>query len=40
MKSEPDWMWALRLHSFGVWEKKPLPAWGGNVGENDFNDIY
>src|SRR5579872_1471341 len=40
MKSEPNWMRALRLHSLGVWEKKPLPTWGGNVGEIDFNDIY
>src|SRR5438105_1504819 len=40
MKSEPDWMRAFRLHSLGVWEKKPLPTWGGNVGEIDFNDIY
>src|SRR5579862_6634902 len=40
MKSEPDWMRTLRLHSFGVWEKKPLPTWGGNVGEIDFDDIY
>src|SRR5438445_10456876 len=40
MKSKPDWMRALRLHSLGVWEKKTLPTWGGNVGEIDFNDIY
>jgi Fe-S cluster assembly protein SufB len=40
MKSEPDWMRAFRLHSLGVWDKKPLPTWGGNVGEIDFNDIY
>ena len=39
MKSEPDWMRAFRLHSLGVWDKKPLPTWGGNVGEIDFNDI-
>jgi Fe-S cluster assembly protein SufB len=40
MKREPDWMRTLRLHSLGVWEKKPLPTWGGNVGEIDFDDIY
>ena len=40
MKSEPEWMRAFRLHSLGVWEKKPLPTWGGNVGEIDFDDIY
>src|SRR6201993_3785903 len=40
MKGEPDWMRALRLPSLGVFEKKPIPTWGGNVGEIDFNDIY
>src|SRR5579883_1431302 len=40
MKGEPEWMRAFRLHSLGVWEKKPLPTWGGNLGEIDFNDIY
>src|SRR5229473_1800598 len=40
MKSEPDWMRAYRLHSLGVFEKKPMPTWGGNVGEIDFNNIY
>src|SRR5215831_13323116 len=40
MKEEADWMRALRLHSLGVWEKKPLPTWGGNVSDIDFNDIY
>src|SRR2546429_469694 len=40
MKSEPDWMRAYRLHSLGVFEKKPMPTWGGNVGEIDFDDIY
>ena len=33
MKSEPDWMRAYRLHSLGVFDKKPMPMWGGNVGE-------
>ncbi|HET7263380.1 MAG TPA: Fe-S cluster assembly protein SufB, partial [bacterium] len=40
MKSEPDWMRAFRLHSLGIFEKRPNPTWGGNVGEIDFNDIY
>src|SRR5438105_4447726 len=40
MKSEPDWMRAYRLHSLGVFEKKPTPTWGGNVGEINFDDIY
>src|SRR5438105_6410197 len=40
MKSEPDWMRAYRLHSLGVFEKKPTPTWGGNIGEGDFEQIY
>ncbi len=40
MKSEPDWMRAYRLHSLGVFDKKPMPMWGGNVGEINFDDIY
>ena len=40
MKSEPDWMRAYRLHSLGVFEKKPTPTWGGNVGEINFDVIY
>src|SRR5205807_2280441 len=26
--------------SLGVFEKKPTPTWGGNVGEINFDDIY
>src|SRR5579884_208652 len=40
LKSEPDWMRAYRLHSLGVFEKKPMPTWGGNVGEIDLDNIY
>ena len=40
MKDEPEWMRAYRLHSLGVFEKKPMPMWGGNVAQIDFDDIY
>ncbi|MBI1800415.1 MAG: Fe-S cluster assembly protein SufB, partial [Chloroflexi bacterium] len=30
MKSEPDWMRQFRLRSLAIFEKKPLPQWGGN----------
>ena len=40
MKDEPEWMRAYRLHALGVFEKKPMPTWGGNVAQIDFDDIY
>src|SRR5262245_51932956 len=40
MKGEPDWMLQFRLKSLEQFEKKPLPRWGGNVAEIDFQDIY
>ena len=40
MKDEPEWMRAYRLHALGVFEKKPMPTWGGNVAEIDFDNIY
>jgi Fe-S cluster assembly protein SufB len=39
MKNEPEWMRDFRLHSLEVFESKPLPSWGGDVGL-DFQDIY
>lgn len=39
-KNEPDWMREFRLKSLGYFEKKPLPAWGGNLSEINFQDIY
>lgn len=39
-KSEPEWMQELRLKSFTIFEKKPLPTWGANLHTINFNDIY
>src|SRR3954451_21938938 len=39
MKGEPAWMRDFRLDSFKVFESKPMPRWGGNIGI-DFQDIY
>src|SRR6202022_3309180 len=39
-EGEPGGIGGFRPPSLGVWEKKPLPTWGGNVGQIDFNDIY
>jgi Fe-S cluster assembly protein SufB len=40
MKGEPGWMRDFRLRSLEIFEKKPLPTWGGNVAEINFQDIY
>jgi Fe-S cluster assembly protein SufB len=39
MKREPRWMRDFRLKSLKVFESKPMPRWGGNIGI-DFQDIY
>ena len=40
MKDEPAWMRDLRLKAFDMFLQKPLPAWGGNVAQMNFDDIY
>ena len=32
-KNEPDWMRKFRLRSLDYFLARPLPSWGGNVGE-------
>ena len=39
-KSEPDWMREFRLRSMEIFKKKPLPTWGGYLGDLDFENIY
>src|ERR671937_532270 len=39
-KNEPDWMRKFRLKSLEYFERRPLPTWGGNVSEIDFDNIY
>src|SRR5690348_11863047 len=39
MKNEPDWMRDFRLRSLEIFNAKPMPRWGGNVGL-DFQDIF
>jgi Fe-S cluster assembly protein SufB len=39
MKREPVWMRDFRLRSLKIFESKPMPRWGGNIGI-DFQDIY
>ena len=39
-KSEPQWMLDYRLKALEIFERKPLPTWGGDVSKIDFQDIY
>jgi Fe-S cluster assembly protein SufB len=39
-KDEPDWMRKFRLKSLEYFKARPLPTWGGNLSEIDFENIY
>ncbi len=39
MKNEPGWMTDFRLRSLEVFYQKPMPNWGGDLSELDFDDI-
>ncbi len=39
MKNEPAWMREFRLKSLEIFNSKPMPHWGGDIGVN-FQDIY
>ncbi len=40
MKREPQWMTEYRLKALEIFEKKPMPNWGGDLSQIDFQDIY
>lgn len=40
MKSEPEWMTKFRLHAYRAFLKRPMPQWGGNLNDIDFDNIY
>lgn len=40
LKGEPDWMREFRLKALSIFLKKPMPGWGGYLGDLDFNEIY
>src|SRR5256714_4722341 len=39
-KNEPDWMRKFRHKSLEYFNARPLPNWGGNVAEIDFENIF
>ncbi|HEY8449369.1 MAG TPA: Fe-S cluster assembly protein SufB [Bacillota bacterium] len=40
MKQEPEWMTRLRLRALDVFRSKPMPTWGADLSELDFDNIY
>ena len=40
MKGEPQWMMDFRLHSYEIFRSRPMPEWGGDMSELDFENIY
>ncbi len=40
MKGEPDWMLEYRLKALEHFEKRPMPNWGADLSDMDFDDIY
>ncbi len=40
LKGEPDWMREFRHKSLDIFLAKPMPNWGPDLSEIDFDDIY
>ena len=40
LKGEPDWMREFRHKSLDIFWSKPMPTWGADLSEIDFDDIY
>src|SRR5215831_18000921 len=40
MKSEPEWMRKFRLKALKHFQARPMPWWGADLSDIDFDDIY
>ncbi len=40
IKNEPDWMREFRLKAFDIFVNTPMPTWGGDLSNIDFDNIY
>jgi Fe-S cluster assembly protein SufB len=40
LKSEPDWMRKYRLKALKHFERRPMPWWGADLSDIDFDNIY
>src|SRR5437870_3188462 len=39
-KGEPEWMLKFRLKALRYFDARPMPNWGGDLSEIDFDNIY
>jgi len=39
-KNEPDWMRDLRIRAFSLYEMMPMPNFGGDLGQINWEEIY
>jgi len=39
-KQEPEWMFQRRLKALKHYRSRPMPTWGADLSEIDFEDIY
>lgn len=39
-KNEPEWMLDIRLKAYDHFLSRPVPTWGADLGEIDFDEIY
>jgi Fe-S cluster assembly protein SufB len=39
-KGEPDWMRQFRLRALRAFRKKPMPNWGADLSDLDFDNLY
>ncbi|MEX2555439.1 MAG: Fe-S cluster assembly protein SufB, partial [Actinomycetota bacterium] len=40
LKGEPEWMLRKRLKAYRHFMDRPMPSWGGDLSEIDFDNIY
>jgi Fe-S cluster assembly protein SufB len=40
MKGEPEWMTEYRLKAYDHFVKRPMPQWGGELDQIDFDNIF
>ena len=40
IKGEPQWMTDFRIKAYHLFKKMPMPKWGADLSEIDFDDLY
>ncbi|MEM4285833.1 MAG: Fe-S cluster assembly protein SufB, partial [Candidatus Nitrosocaldus sp.] len=40
IKNEPEWMLKFRLNAYETFLRMPMPRWGGDLSNVDFDNIY